>query len=422
MAIISHNGEILGGYIQNTDGYALVRFDQTSAYRSATDLDFGSAEYVPWFKSDGNAFANSVIELLTQNNINPGILKTKQSFIMGDGIVRYREEFKKGKRTAILIDPTDHAESYDWLESSNYTHEARQTVLDLLWFGNASQVFNFKNNKIVRVDHLDFSCCRIEKYTKKVENYLVCSNWQKWRDHAQENSITKIPAYYREQKRPYLCQRLLHLKDYMPGYPDYALPSWYGALNWIKLANLIPIWHISGIKNGYNIRWHIQIPESYFEKFEPDKQAEAKERLIKEMNRWLSGAENVGTAFISFKKANGTEYDLFTLTPLESQLNDDAFTLLFEQSNMAMTGAHGMAPSLAGVETAGKLSSGSEMRNAYSIWIASHAKLYRELILKALREVSIVNGWDKTIKFGIKDTDITTLDQNPTGKQSVISN
>jgi len=160
---------------------------------------------------------------------------------------------------------------------------------------------------------------------------------------------------------------------------------------------------------------------SYFEQFSKEKREDAKAKLRKEMNDWLAGSENVGKAFVSYVKQNGLEADKWKISSLEAKLNDEAFTILFEQSNMAMTSAHGLHPTLAAVETQGKLSSGSEMRNAYLVYMALKTKNTRAILLEPLYEIKKINNWPDEVQFGFEDIEITKLDTNPTGSQTVMS-
>jgi hypothetical protein len=212
---------------------------------------------------------------------------------------------------------------------------------------------------------------------------------------------------------------MFHGRNYTPGQAYYALPDWYGSLNWINLANEIPLWHLNGIKNGYNIRYHIQIPMSYFDRYKENERMEKREELRSQMTKWLSGAEGSGKTFLSFIKSGGTETDQFKINPISADLKDDAYASIFEQSNQAMTSGHGISPSLAGIETAGKLSSGSEMRMAYQIYCELKTPGPRSILLQWLKEIVWKhNAWPKDIFPAFVSRQITNLDKNPNGVQT----
>ena len=383
--------------------------------------------WVEWYNdASRNSYPDAIIRAITANNINMGILDTKRDFTIGNGILPYTEVIKKGKKEKVPIDLETIPDIKSFL--SSYNEECARSCKDLLWLGNFFLKFNYlKGKKIGSLVHMDASYCRsgIQSAKKGRVEYMYYSpdwtnpKWDSSNPNNEDNNVARYTAYNALDTRANYPVSVWHGKDYMPGYPYYPIPAWHGALNWIRLANEVPLWHLSGIRNGYNIRWHIEVPMSYFESFSPEKRANAKNALIESMNQWLSGSQNVGKAFVSYVKQNGLDADKFVITPLKAELNDEAFTALFEQSNMAMTSAHSIHPSLAGVETQGKLSSGSELRNAYNFWIILKTARTRKLLLDPLYEVAKINGWDPTIKFGFENVELTTLDVNPTASQTV---
>lgn len=434
MSIIEVDGNIIGGYLSSKNDSALLTFHASAQNDVLQGHNYGANwaggdNWVPWYVADGNRFPLTVIKILTENNINPRILDTKRDFIIGNGIVIFKNSYNKGKRQTVLLDPKDYPEISSFITHNDYNTQCRKIAKDILWFGNGFSELVFRAKKVAELRHIDASTCRAEKNSGSgIENYFICDNWQapKWDTsdplaNKKGNNVARIPAYISPDKIKAWDRCIVQLKDYLPGYPYYALPSWYGALNWIKLANTIPVWHLSGMKNGYNIKMHIEVPDSYFSALEPEKQNEARRSFLAEMNRWLSGEDNVGKAFVSYLPQHGNEFDRFKITPINANLNDEAFTALFEQSNIAMTSAHGINPSLAGVEIPGRLGSGSELRNAYHIYLSLHTNNIRQLLLQPIKEIAKINNWGADIQFGFENIEITKLDENPMGKQSVIA-
>lgn len=88
---------------------------------------------------------------------------------------------------------------------------------------------------------------------------------------------------------------------------------------------------------------------------------------------------------------------------------------LFESSNTANTSAHGIPPSLAGIATGAKLTSGSEIRNLYNFFQLSAAPMPRQILLKPLRLAWREMGMPGDIKLGFRNIILETTDKNPTG-------
>jgi len=165
----------------------------------------------------------------------------------------------------------------------------------------------------------------------------------------------------------------------------YAHPKYWGAKTWISLANAIPLFHLNNLENGYNVRFHIEIPIGYFAdttvtyeteelKEEAIKNEEAaRQEFLDLVNNFLSGIENAGRALFTtydYNETLGKEYPGIKITPIDFDMKDEALIKLFEASNTAAVSSQGVHPTLAAIAQAGKLSSGSEMRNAYNIYLA----------------------------------------------------
>jgi hypothetical protein len=139
-----------------------------------------------------------------------------------------------------------------------------------------------------------------------------------------------------------------------------------------------------------------------------------------DVNTFLAGIANAGrTLFTKYEldKSLGKEYPGIKIMPLSYDMKDEALLKLFERSNTANTSAQGLHPSLAGIETAGKLSSGTEIRNAFLIWLIINAPLPRRNILSPLELVKRENNWPRDIYFGIRDYEMTTLSNDASGMQ-----
>ncbi|MEO7176717.1 MAG: hypothetical protein ABIV51_12450, partial [Saprospiraceae bacterium] len=95
---------------------------------------------------------------------------------------------------------------------------------------------------------------------------------------------------------------------------------------------------------------------------------------------------------------------------------------LYDKSNQANISGQGIHPVLANIETAGKLSSGSEIRNALIMYITIKAPNPRAILLKPFELVKKLDKWDADIFLGFKDVEMTTLDENPKGSQDASIN
>lgn len=371
-----------------------------------------------------NLMPDNLSKIVWDNHNKPELIATQAHFLFGAGPILYIEDIVKGEvQKRIVRDPIIEA----FFKKSKIKKYLRRQAWNYSLFGNTFSEFLFTRGRdVFSLKAFDCHYCRAGKIPKGkgiIENYFLSSNWKKPKLDPETGNIKILPAY--DESNPTKFSKCIYQgKEGIPGNPYYDPPRWYGTRNWTRVANKLPIFHENGIDNGYNIKYHIQIPQSYFEEnFEESERANAEERLYDDMDKFLAGAENPMKAFISrYKKTyDGKPTDGWIITPLKVDLQDTAYKNQFEQSNAANTSGHGIAPSLAGIETQGKLSSGSEMRIAYNIYMALKTPIAREVLLEPLYEIKEINGWNPDIMFGFKDVQLTTLDEKKSGMSETVN-
>jgi hypothetical protein len=393
-------------------------------------------KYVPWYDDSGNMEPANILNVITENNISPEILNTKAKFIIGKGIRYYITEIKDGKEKKLLI---KDAEIDQFLKRSNIFETLDNSAKDAQYFGNGFIEVIKKMNGIHSISHIDATISRAEEAEGGIiPAYFLCGNWAKPKyvegdDNMEEGNVIRVEAFPFDEDwnydEAYLdsipAKSIYHFKEYTPGYPYYSLPSWYGTMKWIKLANAIPEWHLSGMTNGYAIRYIIEVNERYFARFTDQEQIQsAKAKLEEDLKTCLAGKDNAGKSIYTvMPDEQYREKGLIRITPIQTHLHDEAFTVLFDHSNTATTSGFAIDPTLCGIETQGKMSSGSEKREAYDIWLKLHANRQRAKFTKLMDAISAINGWVKrypTLEWGFENVELTTLDVTPTGTQNVI--
>jgi len=377
--------------------------------------------WVPW--GELNNLPLELVELIYNNCNKPELLNTQAGFISGSGIRTYTEAVDGNTINRV---PTQDKAVDDFFKKNNVSKWLRSQSYAYAYFANTFTEFILSPGvadvpRVISIRHIDSTYVRAAKMKDgQIPGYYVCDDWSKPILEGDDKNVDLIPAYDAALEIADLPKKFIfHSRVGLPGQPYYDLPNWYGTRYWTELANILPDFHISGIKNGYNIKYHIQIPRSYFEENYPaDEQKTAEEQLRSDMDQFLAGNKNNMKAFISRYKDSfdGKPTGGWTITPLANQNEDKKYAEQFNQANQANTSGHGIAPSLAGIDTAGKLSSGSEMRLAYQIYIALKTPIPREVLMEPLALVQQINGWNPAIKFGIQDIDITTLAEQRGGQ------
>jgi len=387
---------------------------------------WGAANNIPQFRE----------QVVMENNIVPSLLATKCDITLGGGLYAYKEVFQAdgGKRNTVEVPmPAIMQDWMDKVDIDTYLDTAAKNL-----FFHANVFTEMTRTKGGEIDMIKAQECRhvrsgMQNEQGRVENYYLSGSWVL--SAAQSQGIKQsmpipVPAY--NAKFPSQAKFIYHSGDSLLSDDYYYTPYWWGSLNWIELANAIPIFHKANINNGYTIRFHIEVPKGYFEQKPTTQAVEAinkasteaqnkKQAFMEKVNDILAGASNAGRALF-------TEYDLnlvlgkdmpgIKITPINVDIKDQALLQLFEKSNQANISAQGIHPTLANIETAGRLSSGSEIRNAFLMYLIIKTPRPRRILLRPLNKiVREANGWPKDVHIGFRDMEITTLAESPAGHQ-----
>lgn len=225
----------------------------------------------------------------------------------------------------------------------------------------------------------------------------------------------------------------------------YQVPYWDGARlsGWIEIASKIPSIYKSLYKKAFNLKYHIEIPESYFpEKYGIEKWAsmkesektEAKSLLLREMDEFLSSDENAHKTFISFFSTDHVtkkDFGNIKINAIKSENNIDENLIVTSAANVEIAMAMQVHPSRISAGMPGSThrsggGSGSDIREGALVH-QSALNLERQVILEPLylvrdfnRIVGGMDEWEEDIVFRFRDTILTTLDTGR-GTQKIVS-
>ena len=329
--------------------------------------------------------------------------------------------------------PKAAQEFFDRVDIYEYLMEAAK---NLFMHANIFTEFIRKNDGTV--DSIKVKDCKYVRLGEqndqgRIEKAYISGAWAQMPYNKEgetpiDREITPVQLYIGREdvKQP---KFILHTGDNFINDGYYNSPAWFGSMPWIELANAIPIYHQSNIKHGYTIRYHVKVPKGYFYTDPGTDAAEAitraqseeknlRQEFMQQFNDLFAGKNNAGRALFTqfdINVAIGSTYPGITVEPINVDIKDEALLSLFEKSNTANISSQGIHPTLANIETQGRLSSGSEIRNALNMYLAIKTPTPRRILLKAINLVGKINGWDPEIHFGFSDTKITTLDDDPSG-------
>lgn len=330
----------------------------------------------------------------------------------------------------------------EWMDRNHIAHYFRAASKNFFFHANTfTEMIQARGyEKIASIESKECRHMRAEMHDDSgiIQNYFYSMHWApKKGSNKRKNSIEKIPGYHPLYHKKLPGKKFIyHTGDELLSDDYYFEPTWWGGKEWISTANAVPRFHNANLRNGYTLRWHIEYPKDYFDsspavanskediKKSQDKRKTRKREFIRQVNEMLAGYENAGRAlFTSYEinRALGKDFPGIKITPLKADIKDDALLKLFEKSNQANISAQAIHPTLANIETQGKLSSGSEIRNAYNMYLAIKTSVVRDILLEPINLVKKINKWPEDIHFGFRDIELTKLDDNKEAKQEVIT-
>lgn len=384
-------------------------------------------------------------ELVTGNNIVPALIERKRNILTGSGLMAFEKRYEKqpdGSMRKVIEEVQMPTESEEWFAGNGWTNGAN--FFDYLDDASGElvkhsllipEVVRLKGGKIGSVEVKECKYMRAgKKNAGRIEQWYWSGHWGKNLRGSQieEKKTVPIPVYKGEDAKQ--AKFILTMGDFLFNDGYYPIPTWWGSKDWIEMANGIAPFHKANLTNGYNIRWHVKMPAQYFldyEKYQAcvkgsdeEKQLlkdaeDKKQAFMDDVNEYLAGVANAGRAlFTEFVvEEAGKVWPGIEIIPLNYDMKDEALLKLFELSQKTSMAAQGVHPTLANIETQGRLSSGTEIRNAFLMWLIINTEKPRRHMLAVLDLVKKANGWPTNVFYGIRDYELSALATDPSGMQ-----
>jgi hypothetical protein len=219
------------------------------------------------------------------------------------------------------------------------------------------------------------------------------------------------------------------------GRTYYQFPYWWSIFNsgWYDFSVMVPEVKKALLKNRFGVKYIIYLSPKYFksifrdEGIDPTDVEATKARIAQEhqnFSDFLTSSENAGKGIIALKdylqSANGvTEEKYIEIQPIN--LIDGASDLIpdSEEASNIISYVMGVHPSLIGAtpgKNGGSLG-GSDKRELFMIK-QSLTKPLRDRLLRPLVAIKNFNKWPKELVFAVPDIEFTTLDKQPSGKET----
>jgi len=225
-----------------------------------------------------------------------------------------------------------------------------------------------------------------------------------------------------------------HSKFETPGTTYYARPLWMGLFRkngWIDVSRRVPEVVNAMMNNQIILKYHVLIPESYFEVRYPEWNTythEAREKLIDDLidtiNDTLAGTKNAFASITTIFKQDlqGQAMGKIEIIAVDDKLKKDAWVPSSSVADAQIVQGLGLHPSQVGLAPeGGKMGagSGSDQREAFNTGITVNT-IDQQIVLEPLNWIAGFNSqmdpdWD--ITFYVDHTWHTTTNKQESGMQ-----
>lgn len=316
-----------------------------------------------------NSFYDEIIDLSQKSATNNAILQTKIGLTKG-----YQINFDGN------VDEDMVMEDYD------------KIITDYEVFGAACvEVIENLSGGVYQMNHIPIQNMAYSKANEKneISGMYYSRDWSN-----RKYTPIYIPFFDAKKKQ---SRSVLLIKKYWPGSPYQILPSYWAAQNWLKIDNHISTFHLTNLETGYNPGLLISLNNGI-----PDEKTQ--NEIVKKLDERFKGSNRAGRVVVLFNKAKDNEA---TIEQLESSSHHEMFITLNDMVLQNILSAHRISPSLAGIQTSGKLGGSSEYSNALKVFlnnvIVPNQKFIQENFNKILSKMNgkmeILNDDTLTYEF-----------------------
>lgn len=419
--------------------------DKTIQHSVVNPSHNGETAFAKW--GEDNRYPNELLKATRLSGVAGGALEVRAAAHIGQGLKLYKITVENGKEKKELQSITDYEDVKKFFRESKVKNFINEKAMNLDALSLAFPEFILSNDfkKITSVKNKQTAKGRyqiLKEKTGTIENVYFCENWQSNTD-VKSKYVTTIPVidafWTPEQARLYCKEKNIHRFIRPAFYPMldetyYPETSWHAVFKngWLEVVNSIPEFKKHMFKNQLNIKYMVYISEEYFSKkyeqdwldFTPEKKEELRNELANAIDEHLSGNTNAGKSIqsIVFKDSSGEWVKGIEVVPLENNIKDGSYLPEATAGNSEILFAMAVDPTILGAGIPGGKAnggSGSDKREAYTI-LSSLFKTKRDVTLDSIYFIRDYNDWDEDLEFDFANTELTTLDANPTGSQTTL--
>ncbi len=399
--------------------------------KTSPPYDLSPSLWSVW--GDSNQFPQEVLTDINKNSVALRALDKRKRVHFGRGIIAYRETPGAAGTDPVRVPVTD-PDIVEFLRINQVNLIWPDLIMGLETFANGwlEFIMNKGRDKINRVFVKDPAYCRNAKMdpANKIPAMYYSAQWE-MNPSFDNIKVVSLPMFDQDKYNGTMYadpQFAMHIFYRSFNKSFYHLPLWNAvrANKWMYIANSVPALKAAIMKNQMTIKYHITIPDDYFEReypapdYTPEKRATKKLEVLNNVNSFLADVDNSGKSFISYSRYNAIKMDFVTgwkIEVIDNKLNNTAYLPDSQAANSEILFAIGVDPCLIGAGNPGEAigaGSGSDKREAYWMLNADMGT-DRSVSLAPLYFIRDFNKWDPTIQFDYVTVDTSqTQSQHPT--------
>lgn len=286
-----------------------------------------------------NDYPNYLVDLFNKSAKHNAIIKGKVNYITGNGF-----KIKEG------VDPIGEQFIAQANRVESLTEVLRKASIDIELFGGAylQIIWSVTGENLAEVYHVD--------YTKIRTN---ADNTQFWYSENWEDRKYKREVFNGFNSQLRQGTQIMYLKEYRPNLNAYALPGYFGALNYIESDIEISKHVLGNAQTGFSASKLITLPNG-----EPSD--DEKRQIERKFTDRFTGSD--GKKFIlSFVNDASRKPVIEDLGASDITKEDFGNVDKMIQQNI-FAGHQITAPDLFGISTPGQLGTRQQMRDSYEIF------------------------------------------------------
>ncbi len=436
----------VGGLTYLPEAKALLAIKPTREIFTEPDQvkTIGNYKIVPW--GDDNNLPADIIEKIEKSEVVSANLEFNVLVGYGTGLKPMRRILENGKLQGYeeIFDNDDVLEFFEDNDLQGYLLEQ---LTDLKTFYNVFPEIILSTDKksIVSLRSKEAAFSRwgqMDKTAGRITKHYYSS---KWGDNAKKEDIIVSDVLDRFNPLASLNEYLKKgnykdLRFIVPinfpsaGRAYYQRTPWWSIFQsgWYDFSIMVPEAKKALMKHRFAVKYIIYISPKYFDKLfkeegidTSDKEA-VQARVDQEhqnFSDFLTGSDKAGKGLVALKEmihsASGAKEEKYIeVVPVKLDNEGGEFLEDSEEVSNIISYVMGTHSSLIG-STPGKNKGSFSGTDKRELFLMKQAlmKPFRDRLLRPLTLIKRFNGWDKDIVFTIPDIELTTLDDNKSGKQ-----